>query len=155
MAMGLGFLRLTLPAYVVLPMLTILGLEQPESGAKPHDHSPEVGNVLTTLTGILLVSDHRCQEWPDDVPRDKWSCPEGSSQWGLITLRKQYAVWGNTTELKQYERRRVTVTGRVSTGPQSFIDRLDVESIRPSEMPESQIRELIQQLRYEPWPEPQ
>jgi hypothetical protein len=155
MTMGAGFLRLTLPAYIVFLMLTAHGFAQPVSGAQPHGNSPEQGNVLTTLTGILLVSDHRCQEWPDDVPRDKWGCPEGSSQWGLRTLQKQYAVWGNTNELKQYERRRVSVTGRLSTGPQSFIDRLDVESIRASEMGDSQIRDLIQQLRYETWIEPQ
>ena len=78
--MGVGFLRLTLPIYVVLLMLMAPGLAQLDSGTQTHDNSPEPRNALTTLTGILLVSDHRCQEWPDDVPRDKWSCPEGSSQ---------------------------------------------------------------------------
>lgn len=108
----------------------------------------------TTVTGILLVSDSRCNERSDNVPKDKWTCPKGSTQWGLITLEKQYEVWGSTKELKRYERRRVTVTGRVSPGRENLLDRLDVESIEPSEMPESQIRDLVEQLQNDQWTEP-
>lgn len=104
-------------------------------------------SALTNLTGILLVSDRICNEQP-------WSCREDTSRLGLITPGKQYYVWGNTWELQQYERHRVTVTGRISPGPKSWIDRLDVESIRPSEVPESQLRELIGQLRYDRWTTP-
>jgi hypothetical protein len=111
-------------------------------------------NSVTTLTGVLLVSDRRCDKWPADVPKDDWTCPEGSSQWGLITLGKQYSVHGKTNDLKQYERRRVTVTGNISPGPESSVDRFDVQSIRSSEMPESQIRGFIEQLRYNQWAEP-
>ncbi len=100
------------------------------------------------------MSDQRCDEWPQNVPKDKWMCPEGASQWGFITLDKQYSVWGKTSELKQFERRRVTVTGRVSPGLESYMDRLEAESIRLSEIPESQIRDLIGQLRYDGWTEP-
>jgi hypothetical protein len=89
------------------------------------------------------------------VPKDKWTCPEGLSQWGLITLGKQYSVRGKTNELKQYERRRVTVTGSVSPGPGSFMDSFDVQSISLSAMPESQIRGFIEQLRYDRWAEPE
>jgi hypothetical protein len=123
--------------------------------AQTEKNSAESRNSVTTLTGILLVSDRRCDGWPADVPKDKWTCPEGSSQWGLITLGKQYSVRGKTSELKQYERRRVTVTGGVSPGPGSFMDRFDVQSISSSEMPESQIRGLIEQLRYDQWAEPE
>jgi hypothetical protein len=122
--------------------------------AQAEKNSAESRNSVTTLTGILLVSDRRCDEWPADVPKDKLTCPEGSSQWGLITLGKQYSVRGKTNELKQYERRRVTVTGSVSPGPESFMDRLDVQSISSSEMPESQIRGFIEKLRYDQWAEP-
>jgi hypothetical protein len=89
------------------------------------------------------------------VPKDKWLCPEGASQWGLMTLGKQYSVRGKLSELKQYERRRVTVTGRVSPGKESYMDWFDVESIGPSEMPESQILRLVEQLRYNQWSEPE
>ncbi len=101
------------------------------------------------------MSDRRCDERRDNVPKDKWTCPEGSSQWGLITLAKQYAVWGHTSELKQYERRRVTVTGRVSPSRETYIDRFDVESIALSEMPESQIRDLHGTVEYDRWSEPE
>jgi len=57
--------------------------------AQTHKNSAESRNRVTTLTGILLVSDRRCYEWRGDVPRDKRTCPDGSSQWGLITLGKQ------------------------------------------------------------------
>jgi hypothetical protein len=122
--------------------------------AQTEKNSVESRNSVITLTGILLVSDRRCDEWPADVPKDKLTCPEDSSQWGLITLGKQYSVRGKTNELKQYERHRVTVTGSVSPGPESFMDRLDVQSISLSEMPESQIRRFIEQLRYDQWAEP-
>jgi hypothetical protein len=133
----------------VLPIITLI-----LAGDSRAQTSNDSRNT-TTLTGILLVSDSRCDEWPQNVPKDKWMCPEGASQWGLITLDKQYSVWGNTSELKQFERRRVTVTGRVSPGRESYMDRLDVESIRLGETPESQIRDLIGQLRYDGWTQPE
>jgi hypothetical protein len=107
-----------------------------------------------TLTGILLVSDRLCDEYPADGLKDKWACPEGSSQWGLIALGTQYSVHGEINELKQYECRRVTVTGIVSPSSENFLDRFDVQSIGASEMPESQIRELIEQLKDNQWAEP-
>ncbi len=136
---------------VVLPIIAFIYIAYGR-GQASKDSEPR--NTITTLTGILLVSDRRCDEWPENVPRDKWTCPEGSSQWGFITLGKQYSVWGNTSELKRYERRRVTITGRVSPGRETFMDRLDVESIGLSEMPESQIRDLIEQLRHDQWTQP-
>jgi hypothetical protein len=123
--------------------------------AQTDKKAAESRNSTTTLTGILLVSDRRCDERPAaDVHEDKWICPEGSSQWGLITLEKQYSVRGNPSQLKQYERRRVSVTGSVSPSTESFMDRFDVQSIASSEMHESQIRGLIEQLRYDQWAEP-
>jgi hypothetical protein len=123
--------------------------------AQTDKKAAESRNSTTTLTGILLVSDRRCDERPAaDVHEDKWICSEGSSQWGLITLEKQYSVRGNPSQLKQYERRRVSVTGSVSPSTESFMDRFDVQSIASSEMHESQIRGLIEQLRYDQWAEP-
>jgi len=123
--------------------------------AQTDKNSAESRNSVTTLTGILLVSDRRCDEWPADVPKDTRTCPEGSSQWGLIILGKQYSVRGKTNELKQYERRRVTVTGSVSQGQESFMDKFDVQSITSSEMPESEIQGFIEQLRYDQWARPE
>jgi hypothetical protein len=123
--------------------------------AQTEKNSAESRNSVTTLTGILLVSDRQCDQWRADAPNDKWTCPEGSSKWGLLTPEKQYFVRGEPNELKQYERRRVTVTGSVSPGLEAFMDRFDVQSIRSTEMPESQIRGLIEQLRFDQWAEPQ
>jgi hypothetical protein len=134
----------------ILPIVPLIFAGDPSAHTSNDSESRN-----TTVTGILLVNDQRCDEWPQNVPRNKWVCPEGVSQWGLITLDKQYSVWGNTSELKQFERRRVTVTGRVSPGRESYMDRLDVESVRPSELPESQLRDLIGQLRYDGWTEPE
>jgi hypothetical protein len=109
-----------------------------------------------TATGILLVSDNRCDEWPDDVPKNKWECPEGIHQWGLITQKKQYTVQGVTSDLKRFERRRVTVTGIATpiTGVVP-IDNLEVQSIDASEVDEDQIRDFIGELRSNSWTEPQ
>ncbi len=109
-----------------------------------------------TVTGILLVDDWRCEEWTADVPKDKMMCPEGSSQWGLITTTKQYSVRGINSELKKYERRRVTVTGTVTAAAGDVpIDKLEVQSIASSQIDENAIRELIEQLRSDRWTEPQ
>ena len=117
----------------------------------PQTESP---TGLTTVTGILIVSDRRCDEWNENERKNKWTCPQDSSQWGLLTRTRQYSVRGNTAELKQYERRRVTVTGMTYPGSESYIDIFDVHSIGPSEMSQVQIRELIQELRHNPWMEP-
>lgn len=125
-------------------VLTCTGYSRAQTVRDSESHNP-----LTTFEGILLVSDRWCG--------NGFPCSEakGASRWGLITLSKQYYVFGNTRELQQYERRRVTITGRMSPGPESWIDRLDAESVRPSEVPESQIRDLIGQLRYDRWATPE
>ena len=113
-------------------------------------------NGCSVVTGILLVDDQRCDE--------QRRCREGTSQWGMITLAKQYSVRGNTDELKKYERRRVTVTGTVTAvgkmdlylveaSPAAF-DILDVRTINPSEIGENEIRGLIQQLKSYKWTGP-
>lgn len=109
-----------------------------------------------TVTGILIVSDSRCDEWPVKKPKDKWICPDGFSQWGLITEDKQYAIAGQPADLRKFERRRVTVTGRATAGPGiAPIDNLEVQSIASSDIDQSQIREAIDQLRSEPWNQPE
>src|SRR5260370_26408790 len=42
--------------------------------AQTDKNSAESRNSVTTLTGILLVSDRRCDEWPADVPKDTRTC---------------------------------------------------------------------------------
>ncbi len=118
------------------------------------DTRAEPPKGLTKLTGILLVSDLHGDEWPESEPRDRRTCPERSSHWGLTTRTKQYTVRGNKSTLKRYGRRRVTGTGTVSPGDEDYMDRFDVQSIGPSEMTEAQIRDLIEDLRQNHWTEP-
>ena len=83
-------------------------------------------------------------------------CPEGSSQWGLITDTRQYAVFGKTSELKNYERQRVTVTGNVTPAvAYPPIDSLQVQSIAASSVDEHKIRQWIEQLRSNRWKAPE
>jgi hypothetical protein len=113
-------------------------------------------NGCSAVTGILLVDDERCDE--------RRTCPQGASQWGLITSAKQYSVRGNADELKKYERRRVTVTGTITVvggidphlvaADGAAFDILNVRTISPSEIGESEIRALIEQLRSYKWTGP-
>ncbi len=124
--------------------------------AKTHGQAVSSPDGSITLIGILLVSDWRCDEWPADVAKDKQACPEGSSQWGLITATKQYSVRGNTSELKKYERRRVAVTGTVTaTSGDVPVDKLEVQSIASTAIDENQFRALIEQLRSDRWTDPE
>ena len=104
----------------------------------------------------MLVDDFRCDEWPADVPEDKVMCREGGlSQWGFITATKQYTVRGINSELRKYERQRVTVTGTVTAATGDFpAEKLKAQSIALSEVDANPIRELIEQLRSNPWTEP-
>lgn len=129
---------------------------QDDARAKPIDKSPTSSGSSVTLTGILLVDDFRCDEWPANVPVDRMMCPEGGlSQWGFITAAKQYSVRGMNNELRKYERQRVTVTGRVTAATGDFpVEKLEVQSIGLSEVDANPIRELIGELRSNPWTEP-
>jgi hypothetical protein len=136
-------------ARATLSFLLMIVLICPNSSRAQRAGDSESHSALTTVAGILLVTDRRCNEWP-------YVCPDakGASRWGLMTLSKQYFIFGNTPEIQQYARRRVTVTGRISPGPETWIDRLDAESVRPSEVPESELRDLIRQLRQDRWETP-
>jgi hypothetical protein len=128
-----------------------------DTPGKPVENSSASPGTSVTLTGILLVDDFRCDERSADVPKDKMFCPDGSpSQWGFITATRQYTVRGTNSELRKYERRRVTVTGTVTAGDKRDlpIDKLLVRSIASSEVDANPIRALIEQLRSNPWTEP-
>jgi hypothetical protein len=129
---------------------------QDDAHAKPVDKSPASPGSSVTLTGILLVDDFRCDEWAAGMPKDKMMCPEGGlSQWGFITATKQYTVRGINSELRKYERQRVTATGTVTAATGDFpSEKLEVQSIVLSEVDANPIRELIEELRSNPWTEP-
>ena len=138
-----------------LVVLSALGLTCADCArAQPNTQETNPNSTSITVTGLLLASDWQCDTRPKNVPKDELACPEGYSQWGLLTLTKQYSLVGNTSDLKRYERRRVAVTGTVSPGKQSFRDKLDVESIRPGEISATEIMLLIEQLRNDGWTQP-
>ena len=127
-----------------------------DAHASPVHNSPASPGSSVALTGILLVDDFRCDEWPADEPKDKMMCPEGGlSQWGFITVTKQYTVRGIHNELRKYERQRVMVTGTVTAATKDFpAEKLEVQSIASSEVDTNPIREMIEELRSHQWTEP-
>jgi hypothetical protein len=134
----------------------------PQMGQRSLQDNPNVNQlarssgVPVTVTGILLVSDSRCDERPPEAPQNKWECPEGFHQWGLRTEKRQYAVQGVTSDLKQFERRRVIVTGIATPGTEiAPIDNLQVQSIADSEVEEDKIQGFIDELRSNRWIGPQ
>jgi hypothetical protein len=130
---------------------------QEDAHARPVLNSPASPGNPVTLTGILLVDDFRCDEWPANEPKDKMMCPEGGlSQWGFITATKQYTVRGIHSELEKFERQRVTVAGTVTAATGDFpAEILEVRSIASSEVDANPIRGWIDQLRSDAWAEPE
>lgn len=88
-------------------------------------------DIPTKRTGILLARDN-------------------SEDWALVSGTEFFFVRGDPNELMKVERRRVTVTGTVDAGRQ-----ITVKYIVSSEMSESEIRKLIEQLRGDGWSTPQ
>lgn len=114
--------------------------------------APETRTGTVTLTGILIVSDHRCDELRANhlLPkkRQPWECPEGVSQWGLLSGSDRYSIFGDVAELGKYERSTVTLTGAISGSS------IVVDSIAHSEIAEVDIQSLIGQLRLYRWNRP-
>src|SRR6266853_1765304 len=86
--------------------------------------------IPTTRTGILLGRNN-------------------SKEWALVSGTEFFFVRGNPRELAKFERRRVAITGTVTVGGQ-----LTAESIAPSELPDDEIRALVEQLRGDRWSTP-
>jgi hypothetical protein len=86
--------------------------------------------IPTTRAGILLARDN-------------------ANEWALESGRELFFVRGNARELARFERRRVAITGIVAVGHQ-----ITAESIVPSELPENEIRTLIETLRGDRWSGP-
>ena len=93
-------------------------------------NSQSSAGIPTTRTGILLGRDN-------------------SKEWGLVSGTEFFFVRGNPRELAKFERRRVAITGTVTVGGQ-----LTAESIAPSELPDDEIRALVEQLRGDRWSTP-
>lgn len=103
----------------------------------------------TTLTGVLLASDYRCERVADGIKQPSLFCPEGSSEWAILSAGSVYPVHGNPSELKKYERQRVTAEGTL-VGKATLM----LNTIQPSEVTETDLRMLIEQLRVNHWTGP-
>lgn len=105
--------------------------------------SPQVST--TTIAGILIVSDYRCNELRAkhqvSYEAEPWYCPGGSSQWALLSGSKKYVVLGSLAELRRFERSRVLLTGVISSNT------ILVSSIAHSALEESEVRALIEKMR--------
>ena len=110
-----------------------------------------------TMTGIVLVVDHRCVT----THRADMFCR--SSDWALASGRTTYLLSGDMTVLQQFERQRVTVSGVLQVEPivvdgqrQRGIRRqIAVRSMEKSELSEQAIEALVQQLRTARWRGPE
>jgi len=89
--------------------------------------------IPTSRAGILLVRDD-------------------FNEWQLDSGTEFFYVRGNPGELAKFARQRVSIGGTVTIG--AVGRELNVEIITPSEVPEREIRALIEQLRNDGWSTP-
>jgi hypothetical protein len=131
-----------------LRLLPVMLLSINEGYSQTNDNRGEVQSVRVVLTGILTVRDWRCEErrakgeLPDEY---QVFCPVGGTDWGLITSRDHYQLYGDTALFKQYERGRVTITG-LATGR-----KIAVDSIVPAWVADGELLRLIEELRSSRW----
>jgi len=108
-----------------------------------------------TLTGIVLVADHRCSTTHKVDPFCR------SADWALASGGTTYLLSGDTVTLERFERQRVIVTGAlqvepvVVAGQQETRRRITVRSVERSDLSESTIETLVQQLKAVPWQGPE
>ena len=111
-------------------LLTIAIIHLGYSHAQAPNSSMDPSGIPTVRTGIVLASDV-------------------SNRWALVSGNEFFSLRGNLKELEKYERRRVTIKGSVDAEK-----RLTVRSIESSEMPEKQMRALVEMLRNDDWATP-
>lgn len=102
-----------------------------------------------TLTGILLVSDYRCEQRRTSTPQNALECPDGLSDWSLLIGSKVYPIQANAEELKKYERHRIMATGTFEG------NLLKLQAIEQNDLSDAAIRALVQQLKSVHWIGPQ
>jgi hypothetical protein len=116
--------------------------------SQTNDNRAQFHPAKVVLTGILLVSDWRCEEHRAEGDLSDFLqmfCPEGRSDWGLVTGRNLYSLQGDAAAFKKNERRRVTITG-LATGQTIVVD-----SILPTSVTDREIFSLIEELRNHRW----
>ncbi len=114
--------------------------------SQTNDNLPDSPDAKKTWTGIVLVSDWRCEERSPKLQR---ACPASPSEWGLLTGADVYLLQGDPTNLKKYERTRVTITGTVKGKS------IAVDSIVQSQLTQEEIRALIEHLKFQQWTGPE
>ncbi len=110
--------------------------------SQTNNNLPDYPDAKKTWTGIVLVSDWRCEEQSRKL---QMACPANSSEWGLLAGADVYLLQGDPTNFKKYERTRVTIAGTAKGKV------IAVDSIVPSQLTQEEIRALIEQLKFHQW----
>lgn len=107
------------------------------------------------LTGVVLVSDHRCA----NKPSTDRSCR--ISDFALVSGNTVYLLYGDQSTLQKFGRQRVRVGGVLeqepvmSYGMHLIRRKIAVRSIDNNELPEREIERFVQQLSVVPWRGPE
>lgn len=136
--------NLTLTHPLLLSMVIFIGISSLHS--QTNNNLSDSQDAKKTWTGIVLVSDWRCEERSRKL---QGACPANSSEWGLLAGADVYLLQGDPTNCKKYERTRVTITGTAKGKS------IAVDSIVPSQLTEGEIRVLIGQLKFHHWTGPE
>jgi len=135
----------------ILLLIILLGANKGD--AQTNDNRGEFHDTKVVVTGVLLVSDWRCEE---HRAKGKWSgvhqmvCPDRlvPTDWGLVSGRNQYLLLGDAAKFKKYERSRVTISGLANGRT------IAVDSVTPTRVTDREILDLIEELRVHPWDGP-
>jgi hypothetical protein len=87
--------------------------------SQTNDNLAEPHGTKVVLTGILIVSDWRCEERRAEGDLSdvlKMVCPERATDWGFVTGRNLYLLQGDSATFKKNERSRVTIVGWLQNG---------------------------------------
>jgi hypothetical protein len=140
--------RLTpVPSLLLLSLIILVGKGDSQTNTNAEFHDTKV-----ILTGIVIVNDWRCEERRAErsLPEMlQMVCPEGGSDWGLVTGPTMYLLKGDATNFKKHERARVTISG-LATGR-----KIAVDSIVPARITDREIFDLIEELRSHRWSGPE
>jgi hypothetical protein len=138
-----------MPSLLLFLLVILVGASRGYS--QTNDNLVESHGTHVVLSGIVIVSDWRCEGRRDevDLPFElERFCTEERSDWGFVSGHDLYLLHGDAASFKKYERHRVTIAG-LATG-----NKITVDSIVPASVADGEIRHLIEELRSHPWSGP-
>jgi hypothetical protein len=127
---------------VVLPLIAVFCIR---ASAQTVSIPPEANAFPVSLTGLVLLSDWRCDEFRVKVQSEReMPCPDGAVAWKLYAGTELYPLQV-AASLKQFETSRVTITGNLVG------KRLILDKVTPTETKEDEVQTLVEQLRVYRW----